>query len=238
MQKRRKKQKKDDKLLILLILFLLIFSYFEVTGDYRLGGILRDLLFNPTKVIEPSNLLNSFNDDLLKENNELKEILKIDYSLKDFEIKYATVVERNNSFWLNELTINKGKSDGVDENYVVLGENGLIGRVISSSLTTSKIKLITSDNNKVSVKINNSNKILERKDNNLIIRGINTKDKIKEGDKVLTSGLSDKYPEGIIIGKIENIEKEDSGVGYFAYVSLEQDIDDLHFVILLKRKDK
>lgn len=238
--KRKKKSKKtyDDKILLIIIIFLLIFSYFELTNDFRFGGIIRDILFNSTKYIETNKLLDSFNEDIIEENNELKSMMGIDYSLKDFNIVYASIVERNNSYWLNEITINKGKIDGVNDECVVVTENGLIGKVISSSTSTSKVRLITSDDNSISVKIKKKNKILTTNNNNLIIRGINDKDKIKIGDKVLTSGLSDIYPEGILIGQITELNKEKNGVGYIAKVKLSQDIDNIRFVAVLKREDK
>lgn len=237
-KRKNKKKNVDNKILIVIITFLIVFSYFELTNDYRLGGILRDLLFNPTREVEPSKLLNTLNQNLQEENSELKSMMGINYSLKDFDIYYATVVERNNSFWMNELTINKGKNDGINENCVVVTEYGLVGKVINASLNTSKIRLITNINNSISVKINNRNKILNVENGNLIVRGINDADKIKVGDMVLTSGLSDNYPEGLTIGKINELIKESDGVGYYAKVTLPHEIDNLRFVALLKRKDK
>lgn len=239
MKKRKKKNKKENsKILLLIILLLLFFSYFELTNDIRLGGILRDLLFYPTRNIERNSLLNTINEEIKIENTELKEMLDISYSLTDYDIKYAAVVERNNSYWLNELTINKGLNDGVDENFVVVTENGLVGKVISSSFFSSKVKLITNEKNSISVRVNNKNKILTVKDNKLIIKGINKKDNIKINDKVLTSGLSDKYPEGLLIGAVSNVYLEEDKVGYIAEVELKEDINNLRFVALLKRRDK
>ena len=235
MNKRKKKNKRKKNKLLIIILLLLFFSYFELTSDIRLGGLIRDVIFYPTRNIEEHKLLNSLTEEYKSENKELKDLIDINYSLKDFDIKYATVIERNNSYWLNEVTINKGKVDGIDKNYIVVTENGLVGIVISSSFLTSKVKLITNSNSYISVKINNKNKVLSNKNNELIVKGINEKDNIRKEDRVITSGLSDLYPEGLLIGTIKAIYKESDGVGYYAEVKPSQDLNNLRFVALIKR---
>ena len=55
---------------------------------------------------------------------------------------------------------------------------------------------------------NNTYLILEYdKDNNLFVNQLDNSDSIKEGDVVLTSGLTDTYPRGITIGYISKIEE-------------------------------
>jgi rod shape-determining protein MreC len=237
MKKKKKKKnfKTKERILLILILFLILFSYFELNGDIRLGKILNDLLFIPTRTIKNEELFDSINIELKQENEDLKKLLNINYSLSDFDIFYATVVERNNTYWLNDLLINKGKNDGLEEDIPVVDENGLIGIIESCGRLTSKIKLITDLKYPISIKINNNYKLLTIDKNKLVIRGINNKDKIKIGDKVLTSGLQDKLPKGILVGTIRKIGYESNGVGLIAEVELSANIDDIRFVAILKR---
>lgn len=228
--------KHNNKVLIILILIMLFFSYFEIKNNLRFGGILRDLLFKETLSLN-NNISLSINEEIKKENEKLKKILELDYSLVDFEVINGSVIERNMSYFLNEVTINKGLNDGVSNNLVVVDESGMIGKVISASFNTSKVKLITGFDNPISVKINNVNKLLTR-NTDLEIRGINTKDNIKKGDKVVTSGLSDIFPSGILIGYISEIYKENDDVGYIAKVKLSGNVDNLMFVSILKRREK
>mgnify|MGYP003571300260 CR=1 FL=1 len=234
--KKYNKNQRKEKIVIIVILIMLIFSYFEIKGNIRFGGILRDIIFRQTSNLD-TNLSLSINDELKKENDKLKKYLELDYSLIDFEIINASVIERNTSYFLNEITINKGLNHGVSKNQIVVDENGMIGKVISSSFNTSKVKLITGFENPISVKVNNVNKLLIN-DENLIIRGINTKDNIKKGDRVVTSGLSDIFPSGILIGSVEEIQKENDDVGFVAKVKLSSNIDELMFVSVLKRREK
>lgn len=225
-----------DKIVIIVIFIMLFFSYFEIKGNYRFGGLLRDIIFRQTNNLE-TNLSLSINEEIKKENEKLKKYLELDYSLTDFEVINASVIERNTSFFLNEITINKGLNQGISNNQIVVTDKGMIGKVISSSFNTSKVKLITGFDNPISVNVNNVNKLLTC-DEDLIIRGINSSDSIEVGNIVVTSGLSDIFPSGILIGTIEEIKKAKDDVEYIAKVKLSSNINDLMFVSILKRRLK
>ena len=155
-------------------------------------------------------------------------------SITDFEIVYATVVERNMTYFLNELTINKGANDGLKKNMIVVTNEGVVGKIKDVNENTSKVKLLTSDSDIMQVRINNKNMIMKSKNNKLIIKA-NKEDKIKIGDKVITSGLLDKTPQGVLIGIVDNINYEN--VGLSLEIKMAAHTDDLRFVAVLKRKD-
>ena len=238
MKKRKKKKKKTRKLFIAILFFSFILSYYEFNSDYNFGSIIRDIIFYPSRNIDDNKLLNSLENELINENEKLKIILDINYSLNEFDVINATIVERNSSFWFEEFTINRGIIDNVYKNMIVVTNEGAVGIVKNSSLFTSKIKLLTSNKNMISVSINGNNKIMSSSNNKLFIRGINEKDNIKVGDKVLTSGLSDIFPKGILIGNICELIKNEDNVGYTGVVALSSDINDLRFVSVLRRKNK
>lgn len=238
--KKRKKRKKNnigkDKLYIFLIIFLLILSFFELNSDIRLGNIIKDFIFYPSSYIKTQAFIKTYESELIEENKELKKIMNIKLSLTDFDIEYGTIIERNNSYWLEELTINKGLLNGIKKDSPVITEGGLIGKISSVSLSTSTIKLITNEESSIPVTVNKKNKLLTTKNDKVIIRGINAKDKIKVGDNVTTSGLSSSFPKGILIGTVSSITKEKDKVGYIAEVKLSSNINNLRFVAVLKRK--
>ena len=231
-----RKKKTKNNYLIIVILLLTIFSYYEINNNYRIGGIVRDFLFSPVIIDNYKSMTSLINKELEEENKELKKILDIDYSLTDFDLINASIIERDNTYWLNELTINKGIIHGIANDQIVISKDGMIGKVIDSSYNTSKIRLITGFNSPISVTINDISKLLTIDNYNLYIRGINQNDNIKIGDKVITSGLSDIFPKGILIGEIKEIRKETNDIGYYALVNLSANLNNLRFVSILKRK--
>lgn len=86
------------------------------------------------------------NEDLKKQVTDLKEQLELDNTLTDYEKINANVISRSPDNWQDTLVIDVGKNDGVDVNMAVMAKGGLVGRVIEVSGRTSKIELLTSDN--------------------------------------------------------------------------------------------
>lgn len=183
----------------------------------------------------------NINIELVEENDYLKDINNIKYSLSEFININATVIERNNSFWLDTITINKGKKDDIDVGMAVVVGEGLVGKIVNITNNTSIVRLITSDNslNKISVKFKYNgkyiNKVLETVNGKLVINGIDNNLNINIGSEIVTSGLSDIYPSGIIIGTVEKIEYNEYKTSKILYIKSNVDFNSLRFVTVLKR---
>ena len=240
---------KNKNIFCIILLIIIIISSFimiyliNTKGPTVLSNVIKDIIYLPTRIIENKNDLNiSLNYELEQENKELKKLLNIKSSLSEFEVINATVIERNTTYWFNTLTINKGSSDKIKRGMAVVTNEGIIGRVESTTKLTSTIKLITSNdkNNKISVMINSSedyNTILTtNSDGEMIIEGIPNNKNIKVGDNVVTSGLSDIFPSGIIVGKVKKIELDNYGSSIKLLVESTSDINNIRFVSVLKRK--
>lgn len=185
------------------------------------------------------------NESLEKEIQELKEALELNKTLTEYTPINATILSRNKSYWYNTITIDKGKKDGITEDMAVITSKGLIGKISSVSLTSSEVKLITSDdiNFKVSIAINTNNidnfAILngyDKKTNLIKATGIDKTTTINIGDKVLTSGLGEKFPAGIYIGTVEKIESDKYNLSKTVHIKTYQNFNDIHYVTVLKVK--
>lgn len=235
-------------MIILTALLSFIMLFFSIKYNWNFSYILKDIFYFPIHAIPSNNekkVFSKIENELEQELKDMKELLKIDNTLTEFDIVNATVINRNTSYWNSEIIINKGTKDNLNEGMAVIDGYGLVGRIEKPGLTTSVVKLITSNlnNNKISVKLwsnNNSiNKILEQDDNNnLIISGIDNNYVFNIGDIVTTSGLSDIYPSGITIGKVSKIESDKFGLSKKAYITRTSDLDDIRFVSVLIRKTK
>lgn len=185
------------------------------------------------------------NESLEKEIQELKEALELNKTLTEYTPINATILSRNKSYWYNTITIDKGKKDGITEDMAVITSKGLIGKISSVSLTSSEVKLITSDdiNFKVSIAINTNDvdnfAILngyDSKTNLIKATGIDKTTNINIGDKVLTSGLGKKFPAGIYIGTVEKIESDKYNLSKTVHIKTYQNFNDIHYVTVLKVK--
>lgn len=229
--------------MVLIVLFTLVL-YFSLNENVNVSLTnLKDMLYMPFNDINNKHDLvgKNMNIELEKEVEDLKELTKVDETLSSFNKINATVIERNHSYWLNSLTINKGKKDGIDIGMAVVVSEGLIGKIIKITNNTSVVQLITSDDNKnkISVKIKDGEtyiyKILEHQNGNLVIDGIPNDSSVESGTIILTSGLSDIYPSGIIIGTVGEIKNDKYGVSKKIIVSSKVNFDNLRYVTVLER---
>ena len=262
MNRRKYKHKKLVKTcIIIIIILLLIVSVVLPKSNFINNSILKDISIAFNKIaMYPFTALNSekkvkhnesyiiqknVNESLEKEIQELKEALELNKTLTEYNPINATILSRNKSYWYNTITIDKGKKDGISENMAVITSKGLIGKISSCSRSACEVKLITSDdiNFKVSVAIK-TNEIdnyailngYDQKTNLIKATGIDKITNINIGDKVLTSGLGEKFPGGIYIGTVEKIESDKYNLSKTVYIKTYQNFNDIHYVTVLKVK--
>lgn len=260
-----RRKKKITKMTIIasvvLIILLLSLSVLLPKNNFINISILKDIPIMLNKIVMyPFTALNSekkvnhnesyliqknVNESLEKEIQELKDALELNRTLTEYTPINATILSRNKSYWYNTITIDKGKKDGITEDMAVITSKGLIGKISSSSYTSSEVKLITSDdiNFKVSIAINANNvdnfAILngfDKKTNLIKATGIDKTTNINIGDKVLTSGLGEKFPGGIYIGTVEKIESDKYNLSKTVHIKTYQNFNDIHYVTVLKVK--
>ena len=196
--------------------------------------------------VERIDSLNAENIELRKQLSKLKEELKIEYTINDYEFLNATVISRNINHWYNTITIDKGTYNGVENDMVVVNSKGLIGKIINTTTFTSDVRLITTSdtNNKISVTVSNGktsvNGLIREynyKDNYLLVEGVSNTEKIGTGYYVYTSGLGGVFPSGILIGIVDEITTDEYGLTKIITVSPTVDFADINYVAILKRKE-
>ncbi len=237
---------------ILGIILLICFNYF-INRTTPLEGITKDIsykvtrLFSNTKEIELSkDMLVSKNIALEKELDELKNLLRLNEITATYNIINATVINRNMKEFYDTVVIDKGYNDGVDIGYAVVTNEGLVGKVIKLGKETSTIKLLTSSDlyNMLSVNIHTSDGDIygilsdyDEQTNSFIIGGIDELTRIEVGDIVSTTGLENNYPNGINIGKVVRISKDNFDLAYILKVESYIDFNNFHYVAVLNRND-
>ncbi|RIN92905.1 rod shape-determining protein MreC [Mammaliicoccus sciuri] len=180
---------------------------------------------------------------LEKENKALKKELDMK-DISQFKPISATVIGRSPDQWMNTIIIDKGKKSGMKENMAVITSEGLVGRIKKANQFSSQVELISTSvkTSKLSVDIQQDddnifgmiNRYDEDKDL-LVISDIDNKYSIKKGSKVVTNGLGDQLPKGILVGKVEKVENDEYGLSKVAYIKTSTNIKDLNHVYVAKR---
>lgn len=183
---------------------------------------------------------------LKAENASLRDLAKVEESLRDFDPIQATVIARNPDQWEEKIILNKGTAHGVEKNMAVMTSRGLIGKIVIATPYTSEVELLytNNENYRVSAIVFGENNeeihgLIEGYDaerNELLLKRIDSKMQLNVGGKVVSSGLGGIFPKGMLIGEITEVTTNDFGLTKMAYVKPAADFSMLENVIIAKRK--
>jgi rod shape-determining protein MreC len=208
-------------------------------------------VFNPTDLRKENKLmkedivqfqsdLNAF-DEMKKENERLKKLLKFKEDNTDFDIVTAKITGKNPGNWFSMFTINRGVLDGVQNDMPVMTSDGLVGRVVETGATWSKVISVIDPDSGVS-------SIVELTRDNGVVRGTalsNTSDPLLEmlflpfdadllpGYRVITSGLGGVFPKGLVIGDTVEITRGTDNTQKAAFVKPSVDFLHLEEVMII-----
>ena len=146
-----------------------------------------------------------------RENKVLKRLLNAtDNNLQ--LIKTASLINRNDTFFSKLININAGYEDNIKKNMSAINERGLVGRVVETTPTKSRVLLLTDPNLSISIKTVSDgifSLISGAGDNKHLVSNFIKDNKMpKIGDIVVTSGTAQIYPVDLLVGKISKIEKD------------------------------
>ena len=205
---------------------------------------IRDLMQQNKELQQQIDELTIENNNLTQEKyelNNLRSLYKLDQEYADYQKTGAKVIGKNSGNWFQSFTIDKGTKDGIKLNMNVMAESGLVGivtevgynwarvtSIIDDSSNVSGMTLATGDNMIVSgnLELMSQNKISFSK-------LIDSNDQVKEGDKVVTSNISDKYLPGLLIGYITSIESDSNNLTHSGTITPAVDFEHMDEVLVI-----
>ena len=217
----------------MLIGFILLFAPQNLTNDlqFAFARIFRwpltigknISLYARTKQVPPEfrgktqyeNYIANLQEQLREKHEDVVELagLRERFStLENAGLIMADVYRSTINGTKSELTINRGKDDGIAKGQFVLGDNSIIGNISDVSLRTARLKLFTDPASRIAVRIGqlNIDRLMLGSGNNLAkIRLLPTKHKVAVGDKVLAQKKPGFLDAAMIIGVVTECKKDD-----------------------------
>lgn len=194
-------------------------------------------------------LLEAENSQLTLENQSLQEYKQESFRLRKmlnfdnvnrekYDLLPAHLIARSPNNWYECITIDRGSRQGVEKGMPVISPGGLVGRVGSVSENSAQVSLITDREMAVGAiiqKTRETNGIVEGLGDSNELRMINIPyySKIKEGDRIISSGLSATYPPGINIGTVTKVTREPNGLLLVAMIKPAVDFNKLEEVFVI-----
>lgn len=230
-----------------------VFVPFE-RGLNGVGGWLRekkDTLEDLAAVQARNEELQAQVDELTMENSrltqnqyrleQLEELYELDQTYGDFDKVAANIIATDGGNWFNTFVIDKGKADGVDEGMNVIAGSGLVGIVTKAGDNWAQVRSIIDDLSNISAKtLSTSDLCFVKGDLQLMSEGFirleelkDPEDKIAIGEKIVTSHVSDRYHEGILIGYVNELVQDSNNLTKSGTLTPAVDFEHLHTVLVI-----
>lgn len=205
---------------------------------------IRDLLTENEALKKQVDELTIDNTRLQQDRYELtnlRQLYNLDNQYDEYEKTGARIIARDSGNWFYSFVIDKGAMDGIAVDMNVMAGSGLVGRVVSVGPNWAKVKSIIADDSNVSAMVLASS-------DNLIVSGnlklynsgviefeqlIDSDNVVVEGDKIVTSNISDKFLPGILIGYINTINQDANNLTKSGYVTPAVDFEHLEEVLVI-----
>jgi rod shape-determining protein MreC len=200
-----------------------------VEGTYNVSSSIKDFfqrLFALRKVdkdyaelksrCKELELENQFMKELQEENRRLADLLGYKEDNPEYKYIHAKVIAKDPGSWFMEFTINRGEKDGIKVDMAVANQEGLIGRIIETTDTTSKVITLIDTRSAAAG-------VVERSRDQGIVKGARDPESkipycrldhlpnnadLMPGDVILSSSLGGIFPKGIIIGEVKEVTTE------------------------------
>lgn len=178
---------------------------------------------------------------LQQENEKLRALLGSSAVLEEQPLVAEVLAVYSHPF-SHQVVLNKGRNDGVTEQQPVIDDQGVVGQVVSVGPNSSRALLISDNTHALAVRA-------ERTGVRAIVEGLGQWDvlrvmhlphstDIREGDRLLTSGLDGRFPEGYPVAKVVRISQDASQPFMVVYAEPYAQLDRIRHVLLLSNRPR
>lgn len=180
---------------------------------------------NRLKLVEDENLQLEALVNLQKENSQYKTVP-------------ARVISKDPGNWFDSFIINKGTDNGLQKNMVVINQDGLVGKISECGYNYSKVISIINDADAVSAESLRTNDIGYvvadfLGDAKCKMQYSESSADLLVGDEIVTSHLSEIFPQGISIGHIIDLTVDSQTSIQYAIIEPSVDFSKLEYVLVL-----
>jgi len=169
------------------------------------------------------------------ENDRLRGMLNLSKNFT-YDFTPVRVVAHDPSESYRSIVINAGKKQGVLQWMPLVGERGVVGKVVQVMGNLSLVQLLRDPANRTSVMIRKTRTvgILESNNGNEFYLRCRSHEDVQSGDTVITSGLGGIYPPGLQVGIVSKIS--DSGDPLFkkAWIKLSVDFNHIEELFVMR----
>jgi rod shape-determining protein MreC len=171
-----------------------------------------------------------------EQNQRLKELLDTQHSL-ELHVQLARVIGMDMGAFRHRMMINLGARDGIKTGQPVIDAHGVMGQIVDVLPNSATVMLVTDPDHAVPVVIQRTGLRTvaygSRNGQQLTLPNVPMAADVRPGDKLLTSGLGGRFPQGFPVGEISSVEPAASGLFLEARAQPTADVDRSDEVLVL-----
>lgn len=184
-------------------------------------------------------------EDANRQNELYRQLIGLAEKRADFKFQDAAVTMRSVSNWNSTFTIDKGMNVDIEAGDCVVDEYGnLVGVVSEVGFNYATVASIIDSTTELGARLlrTDHNAVLEgdftlMKEGKLFLNYLPRDAQPISGDQIVTSGLGDTYPAGLLVGYVESIHTDANGLTRYAVVNPAADLNSLRYVFVIKDFD-
>ena len=188
---------------------------------------------------------NRLADSILRENERLRELLKLKEANPDYELVDGYIISRSSTEWTSAFTVDCGIAQGIDVGMVAITANGeVVGLVTEVGSNYCTVKTILDSSLEISATIASSGysgmvqgAYTSADAGHLRMNYLPSDAIIRNRDQVVTAG-STVYPRNLILGYVVGVGMDDASVAKFARVEPAANINQLEQIFILTNFDQ
>ena len=177
----------------------------------------------------------------VNENKHLRALAGLTEKHTDFTWELANITARPVGGYQNGFSIDRGTKHGVEQGDPVMTDAGLVGFVSSVGYNYAEVTTLVSLDFKAGALVSRTREIVVAEgsfelaaDNRLRLSYLANNMDLQPGDLIETSGSGGLFPRGLVIGTVEQVGLELSGISSYAVVKPAVDFDQITAVFVVK----
>lgn len=186
------------------------------------------------------------NNNLLQDKYELsrlRRLYKLDERYSGYTKVGARVIGKESGNWYAKFTIDKGSLDGIEKDMNVIADGGLVGIVTEVGEEYAIVRSIIDDTSSVSgmligtgdtCTIDGNLSLMENGYVNILY--LKKDIEVKDGTKIVTSNISSKFLEGILIGYAKDVTVDANSLTQSGHLVPVVDFEHLQEVLVILEK--
>ncbi|KAF0567541.1 Rod shape-determining protein MreC [Psychrobacter nivimaris] len=178
-------------------------------------------------------------DYILAQNARLQGILSTTKP-EQFDLNLAQVIGTDTNLLRQIVVLNKGEQDGVQVGQTVIDEDGVLGQIINVYPNTSRLLLITDEQQSVAVTVKRTGQRAivtgQGIPSSLSLNYVFKTSDVRVGDELVSSGLGGRIPAGYRVGRIAHVKDEQTDNFRTIEVTPAANFIDNAYVLILQDK--